>query len=357
MIVLKPLPRTFYFFFLIILLEFFLAEVALEYRHFKLGYSTPIFGTELRSFEQKNKDDILNKKSSPVISRVFGPTATFPFKSEVINERILSETLIWIASASHAEGGRLPATDVFPNSICQHLLDISGCRTVNGSKAGMTIQENIRLLIKHSSSLEPNIAILYQMSTAIFAQQYVLNQKASSPKVSPKKVEEQLLNVSRLKKLFQSFSLYIHLSDYIGGNIKLSGQLKESLPVGMGLEFESQVKSFISTCRENNIVPVLATFAASHNSQNIQEMHFSKRTNFVRSSPYLSPTGWVSTIKEYNQRIRKIAVNEQVDLIELEKALNGKSENFIDFVHFNKKGHAKVAKIIATSINSIFVNK
>jgi hypothetical protein len=152
-------------------------------------------------------------------------------------------------------------------------------------------------------------------------------------------------------------ALYGHLSDFIGGFIKLSGQQKDSLPSEMNDDFKQQVLGFISYCRTVNIEPVIMTFAASHSSTNMHEMPFSKQLNFVKYNNYLSPQGWINMVSLYNGLLRKIAVDENIPLIDLEKILNGKTDKFIDFVHFNEAGHHVVANYIATEMTRIKLKK
>jgi hypothetical protein len=59
----------------------------------------------------------------------------------------------------------------------------------------------------------------------------------------------------------------------------------------------------------------------------------------------------------YNGLLRKIAVDENIPLIDLEKILNGKTDKFIDFVHFNEAGHHVVANYIATEMTRIKLKK
>jgi hypothetical protein len=204
----------------------------------------------------------------------------------------------------------------------------------------MTIAKNVSMLKEYIPNYKPDYAILYQMSMVISEQQRRLTQGVdgvSNVMIAP---------YTSLIKFFQSLSIYGHLSDYVGGNIKLAGQLKAGLPSDMDEDFHKQIMLFIDTCRRNNVTPILATFAGSNDRSNIRQMNFSKRTNFVKYDTYLSPEGFVNTVSRYNNLLRSIAIRESVNFIDLEKEMNGKSEYFIDYFHFNKSGHKKVASII-----------
>ncbi len=312
-----------------------------------MGFKTPIFGTKTEKIQDQNSSN----GTSPIVNDVikYGPTTEFPFKSVLLTPEKNGTIRIWVASASHAEGGRVLAKNFFPNLICANLETESACEVINGSGAGMAIRENIIQLNKYAGRYQPNYAILYQMYTAISDQEKSLTQATNVSGIP----NSSLFDSSKIKSIFQSLSLFGHLTDYIGGNIKLAGQLKDSLPLSFKDDFENQVNSFIDACRQNGIKPILTTFAASHDLSNIHKMHFSLRTNFVKYNTYLSPHGWIKTISEYNNVLKKIANNKNIPLIDIGSKLNGDYQYFIDFVHFNERGHSMAASIIALELKRI----
>ena len=345
--------KKFYLYILLIFAQLFILEAALEFRHYRLGYTTPLFGTKIIADVNvgTNGDDLTFSQIK------YGPTESFPFKSYIVPPSPKTEGYrFWIASASHAEGGRIPAEKVFPNRICE-FTQLRSCDVINGSALGMTIGQNEAQLKKLSSTYQPDFVLLYQMSLIISGQQRSLTNGDTSDKVNVDTSNHGLVDISSLRELFQSFSLYVHLSDYVGGNIKLSGQLKNQMPDSMENDFRNQILEFITTCRELNLKPILITFAASHNRENLAQMPASERTNFVKYYAYLSADGWINTIERYNNVLREISKESKVPLIDLSQSVNGASELFIDFVHFNEAGHEKVAKIIAQELDSIVTNQ
>jgi hypothetical protein len=339
--------RTFYAYTFYILTVLFLLEVVLEYRHYDMGFTTPIFGVKIAKLQNSGIKDGPSPFTGQSIS--YGPTDRFPFKSILLNAEKKNSKRIWIASASHAEGGRLPAGSIFPNLICNYLTTKNPCEVINGSKSGMTIRQNIKQLNEYAPFYQPDFAVLYQMYMAISEEEKLLSKTAGNGA----QLNRNLIDYSRLKAVYQSLSLYGHLTDHIGGNIKLAGQLKDRLPKTSGSDFEWQVNSFIDACRQKGVKPILTTFAASHDLSNIDKMHFSLRTNFVKYNTYLSPNGWIQTISIYNELLRKISINRNVPLIDIETKLNGDYKYFIDFVHFNAHGHSEVARIISHDLEKI----
>lgn len=334
-----------------ILLTIFILEATLELRHYYLGYNTLLFGTKQSTVVTSE----LKTNKTNINQIVYGPKNGFPFKSKIIKPEKGSALRIWIASASHAEGGRIPAPEVFPNLICEHTNFSNNCETINGSSPGMRIKANLTQLNTYAPIYKPDYAVLYQMSTIISSQQRAILGTDDTNIETNLKSSNSIFDVTYISKKLQETSLYIHLSDYIGGNIKLQGPLKSGLPKSLAIEFDSQILDFISTCKNLSIQPILATFAASHTSENLHQMHFSKVTNFVKYNTYLSPDGWVNTINNYNNRLREIAKRGNIPLIDTEKLLNGKHEYFIDFFHFNSQGHLKVGEFMGKELTKIIL--
>lgn len=339
--------KIFYLYLSTTLAIIFVVETALEYRHFNLGYTTPIFGRKTRN------NTISSPKSKNNNTITYTQEKKFPFD---IKEKFIKKNKavhVWIASASHAVGGRIHSKNVFPNLLCDSMQLKGSCKVINGSKEGMTVPQNVALLEKYSSYFKPDYALLYQMSMIMAGQQRRLIQGDKNLPIKNKSI----LDLTKVTKLFQSLSLYGHLTDYIGGNIKLSGQLKNSLPRDLEEDFRQQILSFIDACNKNEVKPVLVSFAASHNIKNIHQMNFTERTNFVKYNTYLSPVGWINVISLYNNILRSIATKNNVDLIDIEKTINGRLNYFVDFVHFNKAGHRKVANILANELKIIISHK
>lgn len=337
--------QTFYRYLIVMVVVMLALETGLEYRHYRLGYDTPIFG---------NQTDNSQSSASSRENSKFGPTTDFPFRSEIVAPEKDGKLRIWISSASHAYGGRIPPEHIFPNEICKRLPAPESCQAINGSDNGMSIDGNIRLLRKYAPLYKPDIAVLYQMSMIISEQQKNLTEKSAG---TGQTTSNSILDFSPAIKLYESLSLYVHLSDYIGNNIKLQGNLKERLPDSMDEDFEQKILSFIHACRELGIEPVLSTFALSHDLTNINLMSRTEITNFVKYQAYLSPTGWIRTIEHYNELMKEIGNEQHVTVIDVSHALHGKPEYFIDYVHFNAEGHQIVAQAMSEKLAHVLAQE
>ena len=62
---------------------------------------------------------------------------------------------------------------------------------------------------------------------------------------------------------------------------------------------------------------------------------------------YLSAKGWVNTIREWNDEIRRFAEQKDIRLIDCAEALTGNRAIFRDYIHFTKLGHETLAEIVS----------
>ena len=316
----------------------FSCELILEYRHYHLGYDTPILGS-------KNGNSVFENIDSVNLNNVvhYGPTENFPFRSLILTNK-KTKPRIWIASASHAISDRIAPSKIFPNLICLETI----CEVINGSMNGMTIEGNINLLNIYSKEYAPDTAMLYQMSMFIANESVRLSRLNSIDGGG----NNPIIDFKTVIEFLQRFSIYAHLSDLIGGNIKLRGQLKSSFPLDSLIKYEEKLLQYIVACRDLGIRPILSTFATSYDADNIEDMPLLQQTNFVKwvSQPYLSPKGWVKSVRQLNNIIRVVAKNENVQVIDIAMHLSGKPEYFVDYVHFNEMGHRIVADVIVEGL-------
>jgi len=316
-------------------------ETLLEVRHYYRGFDTLLFGKRAPSVSSE----------ATLSTSTFGPTPTFPFRSLIPKNNTEQLRSIWIASASHAEHIRFPADALFPNLICAHIKPTEPCFVVNGSKAGMNIDSNLALLGEWKNSVKPKTAMLYQMAIFLADEQSsstkedsIQTEKASTPHTFDAAMKP-------LHTMLQSSSLYLHISEYITANLEIYGPRDATLP-GIEAEYAKKLKTFITYCNNNNIEPVLTTFAIAHHSNNL---HIAKRsflTTLIRQNKKLSVKGYIDTVEKLNATIRTVALDYNVRYVDIAKRIGGQPEYFVDFVHFNQAGHKVVAQEIANVLTA-----
>ncbi len=115
-------------------------------------------------------------------------------------------------------------------------------------------------------------------------------------------------------------------------------------------ETEQSVQSLITLIKANGSTPILITLPHFLKS----DMTFKEKERFITyllGWPNLSYEGWHHLVKEYNQRIRKIAQESGVTLADCENQIP--AEDFVDVCHLNDEGNRKLAQCVANTISNL----
>ena len=242
----------------IIFLQLILLEGLLEYRAYRRGWSSLLFGDTLQEEKVDNKKGEIK----------YGPNPQFLFRSEIITpERKRGVFRIWIASSSMGVHGSLPPDKIFPNLIEQNLEKLGiPAEIINASKGGKPIKGSAKDLDQLGPIWQPDIAILYNMSNDVnqIARRML---SANSSEVNESHLPTESLSIlpSFIKKTFENTTIYAHLKEHITSKVAQCGILADNIGQKVEIEFRMRVKAFVKTCRVQNIQPVLCTFATSHN--------------------------------------------------------------------------------------------
>ncbi|GAB1723773.1 MAG: hypothetical protein GDA65_18275 [Nitrospira sp. CR1.1] len=319
-----------------------LIESALEIRaHFR-GFDTIAFGTFQRQ-------DISDTTASPSPQNPKAtPASDAPDKKK-------GETRYWIASSSHAEDIYLSRELVFPSRL-ETLLKTTGqpVTVINASHAGMDIEANRTELATRGVLAQPDVVILYQMSTQItkLSKQLLSGKHPSPPKEQVSNNPPSPPQASRIAQWYEATSVYALLKGNVSN--KLTGQrvLADTLGDRADEEFERQVKEFVNTVRQVGAQPILCTFATSHTRKSLPNVPPEVPDLLFRYNVYLSLPGWFDTITRFNHILKRVANEEHVLVVDIDASVSGHPEYFRDFVHFTPDGHQKVAQTIFAELHT-----
>jgi hypothetical protein len=138
--------------------------------------------------------------------------------------------------------------------------------------------------------------------------------------------------------------------EFIGSVLLLNAPLPNKLPSAADLEFERRIIAFLEQARAVGAKPILSTFALSYDISSMDSMPFRTRTWSLFWQSGLSLEGFISTFSRYNELLQTIALREGVLLVDLAQAVGGRPEYFEDLVHFNSRGHERVATVIVEAL-------
>jgi hypothetical protein len=307
-------------------------EVMLEYRHHSKGYNTPIFG--------KIEKIALGEGGS----KVNGPTEGFPFRSKIVSLERAEIPVVWFSSASYAEHSSFQVSDIFP-TICCHQ---ASCIPLNASRAGMNIMDNVYDLERFSEAKKATYFVLYQMSGDILS----LQASAFGGRKKSSVIEKNAIFglQDRFKTFLLRTSLHVHLKEYLAATLKLQGPLEPSLTASEKASFEHALGVFLDSVEMLGGQPILVTFATMYAAENYQDMPYGIKTSFMRYGNQLSISGWMKTVREFNNVIREVGKSRDIPIVDIEPIMTGRAELFVDYVHFSELGHKVIAREIANKI-------
>jgi hypothetical protein len=265
------------------------------------------------------------------------------------------ETRYWIASSSHAEDVYLSRELVFPTRL-ETLLKSTGnpVTVINASHAGMDIEANRTELEGKGAIAQPDVVILYQMSTQItkLSKQLLSGKRSSTPKGQGSNNTSSASQPSRIAQWYENTSLFALLKGNISNRLTGQRVLADTLGDRADEEFELHVKEFVKTVRKVGAQPVLCTFATSHTQKNLPNVPPDVPDLLFRYNVYLSLSGWFDAITRFNHILKRVADEQHILLIDIDTAISGRPEYFRDFVHFTPDGHQKVAQTIFAALHT-----
>lgn len=315
---------------------------------------------DLLRWLKNNSSKVELKAQEPDLNILKEKLAPFTFNSPriLVEDFEKKKNRIWFSSSSHA-ADKNGIKYQFPNLICELMGDDS-CFILNDSKPGQGIRRNIQRLHDSGKKWSPQYTVLYQMSLDI---QGLSKDESKHNKLdSHKLVYENRPTLARtavktfgVNEFVERMSLNIYPREFIGSTFLLNTLMKNKLSAWAAKEFELRIKDYIKASKEIGAEPVIVTFVSAHSAKDPMPIPWRMKTWSMIWDEDMSPRCFVDTIESYNEILRRIAVQNDIYLIDLDKhfQFQDRKQYFDDFVHFNKKGHKYVAKLIAADLNEL----
>jgi hypothetical protein len=234
-------------------------------------------------------------------------------------------------------GGNLPAEKVFPVRLEERLrargLEV---QVLNAGRVGVTTRNNVEELERDGGRWQPDVVVLYQISTDVDELSRLLLSKRGLEAASGAE------GLDWASRLVEHTTLQPLLKENASSRVTLMRPLTDTLGSEGERAFEERVRAFIRTVRALGARPVLCTFPTSHDRTNPDPMPL----HVFRFNLRLSRRGWHDTVDAWNDVLRRVAREEAVPLVEVAGALLGRTASFVDFVHLAADGHEVVARLL-----------
>ena len=141
-----------------------------------------------------------------------------------------------------------------------------------------------------------------------------------------------------------------HLPDTTFTDAYIQEQLAQQKTYLSG--YQTRLQEIITLCRTNGIQPILLTQPSLYGA------YTDSTTGIKMDTKYYSADGHIKNnvlqeqvLEEYNNIVRSFA--NQTTVIDLSKLMPKNTIYFYDFIHFNKKGSAKVAEILNDGLKQV----
>ena len=316
-----------------------LVEVGLELRAKGRGWETLLFEHEAPAAPQKP-----TAGDAPA----YGPTAAFPYRSRVITKAHNGKTRIWIASASYALGSNVGVDRIFPVLLERQLREAGhDVEVINGGLTGLSVKDSTTQVLGEAAAYKPDIVVLYQMSTDIDE----LTRRILAPEVAAREDAEGEDGGPWFNpRLWLEFTTtYPILKSQISARVTRERVLCRSLGDEGEARFEARIEAFLDAVASIGAQPVLCTFAVSHERDHPDDLPL----HVYRFNIRLAREGWHDSLDRWNRRLRAVAAVRSVPVADVRAAVSGKTDHFVDFVHFDEQGHARVADALLPVLREV----
>lgn len=239
-------------------------------------------------------------------------------------------------------GGMMSDSQTFP-ALTQELLNQHSSlkyEVINAGVPGWTSQRMGEFVALKITQYSPQIVLIYPSANDIAA---VMKNSGTDHRSKPY-INLNILNgwLSRNSVLFNAFR---ESTKFLRPNAE-ANKFK-SFPDSALTRFTADYEKIVIICEQHGIQPILMTQALAFN-----KILSEKEQQRIHGGDLwgLSLEGAYKAHEKLNQAIRIVASAHQVKLIELDKLIPSGEEFYFDAVHFNPKGQALVASIIARAL-------
>lgn len=322
-------------------------ELGLEFRAAGRGYRAVLLG---------RGPGVETPKETGQLQAEFGPTASFPFRSRIVDPDVAaSRATVWLASSSYGEDVFMPVESLFATQLAERLQ----VPVINASHGGTTVGTNLRELTREGPRFRPKLALLYQMSNDI---DQLSERLASGLPVgsAPGSAEAGAGSQSfaPVSPWIQQMTTYRQLKSHLGSrlaqHLPLWDDLQSSATADPEAAFRARVEAFVDGAVALETTPVLITFATAYGSGEADSIPVSITRQNLAMNIVLSPLGWTRSVERFNAVLMDVARERDLVCIDLAAELADSPGLFRDLWHFTEAGHARVAELLAERLRQAF---
>lgn len=243
----------------------------------------------------------------------------------------------------------------YPAQLARLLQEKQPCRVLNASLAGISLHSLVVYWDNWAGNFNADYVLLYPSPHFYLdtdpphplenlpASDEAWRGKMPQPRLLERVKEQYHALPAWLKKYREEWTIRRETAG------KAADWLFQSVPEDRLHLFEDDLRRLLAHIRARGAEPILATHAISASSPPRSEDE-----TYLRRMRMYYPRATTETLvafeQQANEAIRRLAKEEQLALVDADRALSGRRELFADLVHFNDEGAALMAHLLVEQL-------
>jgi lysophospholipase L1-like esterase len=250
----------------------------------------------------------------------------------------------------------------YPAQLHRFLNAVEPFEVLNTALPGMTLKSCTQAFESRWKAFQPDVVVIYasplfylnlspETGKSIFNKS--AEQGAPSPQENPAKPPFELRLVQRCKDMIDKPEFWQQRIDAQALAEKRAAlgknEVFREVPEANLELYLTDLRSLIDAIQATGATPLLMTHAVRSasppSSRDLIELEA-----FLHHTPRATPEILLAYESQVRERMLMLAEREQVPVVDLAEAINGKREAFGDMVHFSDAGATTAAKLLAEAI-------
>ena len=302
-------------------------------------------------------------------SNIIFTTNNFGFRGDDLEEdKNKNEYRIFLVGGSTTENLYIDDSKSIEKKIQNTLTSIIGTdielKVLNAGKSGDISTDHLSMLAHRINHLQPDLIVLLcgvnDLRRSINGYDY-LHMSNRAPVYLSKIFKKTLTSYSQITRRILIIKNNLSINNDIE-KITFSSRYKKLFERNKKMKeihlnkkystkyFENNLKSIIGLCKSNNTRLILLTQPTTWNSKiskNIMNCHW--MTAAKNNEKYFE-VDLENGMKKFNNITRKIAYENNIILVDLDKIMIRSEEHFFDDCHFNNEGVNMVSNLLSETI-------
>ena len=124
-------------------------------------------------------------------------------------------------------------------------------------------------------------------------------------------------------------------------------------PTGLAAPFQDDLHNLVQTAKASGAKVAFDALVIRLRRDQTPEEKKAAAVSALYYMPYMTPDALIDGFDAYNGTIRKVAKEENATFVDAALAVPGDAAHFVDWVHFNDRGAAVMARVVSAGLPAI----